>query len=211
MTENTSNGADYQIDFINDSMNPGTFMIFQQDPNLAIPGLISLAWITKFANPNTQGFFNWNLNYNFSWMESESPASGIVSGSSQSVQAGQDLATMNGITLTYNQGFSFIDPTDQSPAGSLCIKQDATIPMSRATVGIGMGGAPTFMVQAEPNMDLVFTPHPDYWIAFGEFNQGETINVQEVAAKATQVSFPPGITKMKVTLNPDNTWTLGPA
>jgi rhizosphere induced protein len=211
MTENTSNGADYQISFINNSLNSGTFMLFQQDPSLTMPGLKSIAWITKFANPGTQGFFSWNLSYNFSWTESESPASGITSGSSQSFPAGHDLATMNGITLTYNEGFSFIDPVDQSPAGSLYIKQDASIPMFRATVGIGMAGAPTFMVQAEPNMDVTFTPHPEYWITFGEFTQGEAIDVQEVAAKALQVSFPPGITKMRVTLNPDNTWTVGPA
>ena len=209
MAENNSNGTVFQINFVNNSINPGTFMVFQQDPNLAMPGINSLAWITKFANPNTQGFFSWTINYNFSWMESESVTSGITSGTSQSVPAGEGLLTMNGITLTYDKGYSFIDPIDQTPTGSLYIKQDATIPLDRASVGIGMSGAPTFMVPAQPNMEVVFTPHPEYWIAFGEFNQGQTINLQEVT-NSSLVTFPPGITKMNATLNADNTWTIIP-
>jgi rhizosphere induced protein len=209
MTENNSNGTVFQINFANDSKNAGNFMVFQQDPNLTMPGLKSLAWITKYANPNTQGFFSWNLNYNFSWMESESITPGINSGTSQSFFAGEDLLTLNGITLTYDKGYNFIDPIDENPVGSLYIKQDATIPLDRAFVGIGMSGAPTFMVPAQPNMELTFAPKPEYWIAFGEFNQGQVINIQEMTNSA-QINFPPGITKMKAILNIDNTWTIIP-
>jgi len=209
MAENNSNGTVFQINFVNNSINPGTFMVFQQDPNMAMPEITSLAWVTKFANPNTQGFFSWSINYNFSWRENESVTSEITSGTSQSFPAGEDLLTMNGITLTYDKGYSFIDPIDQSPAGSMYIKQDGTIPLKQATVGIGMSGAPAFMVQAQPNMELVFTPQPEYWIAFGEFIQGQIIDIQEMTSSA-QVLFPPGITKMKATLNADNSWTIIP-
>ncbi|WP_430403447.1 hypothetical protein [Fluviicola sp.] len=209
MAENNSNGTVFQINFVNNSSNSGTFMVFQQDPNMAMPGINSLAWITKYANPKTQGFFSWTINYNFSWMESESITSGITSGTSQSLPAGEGLLTMNGITLTYDKGYSFIDPVDQTPEGSLYIKEDGTIPLDRASVGIGMCGAPTFMLQAQPNMELVFTPTPEYWIAFGDFTQSQVINVQEMTNSA-QVSFPPGITKMNATLNEDNSWTIIP-
>ena len=45
MAENTSNGVDYQINFINNSTNAGNFMVFQQDSTLNGPDITSLAWI----------------------------------------------------------------------------------------------------------------------------------------------------------------------
>lgn len=209
MTENNSNGVEYQINFFNNSINSGTFMLFQQDPDINVEGVISLAWITKFAHANTQGFFTWALNNDFVWMEKSSITSGILTGASQCFPA--DLLSQNGITLTYDDGgYSFIDPVAQTPEGSLYIKQDNTIPLKQASVGIGMSGAPTFMVAAQPNMSLTFTPHPEYWITFGEFEQGQSLNIQEITGAAA-ITFPPGIFAMNVTLNTDNTWTIVPA
>lgn len=77
-------------------------------------------------------------------------------------------------------------------------------------VGIGMSGSPTFVVNAQPNMNLTFTPHPEYWIAFGNFNAGEVIDVQAIS-NAAKIDFPPGIVAMNVTLNQDNTWEITPS
>lgn len=209
MTENNSNGVDYQINFFNNSINSGSFMVFQQDENLNVEGAMSLAWMTKFAHANTQGFFTWTLNYNFVWMEKSSISSGILTGTSQYIPA--NLLDMNGITLTYDDGgYAFSEPTAETPAGSLYIKEDSTVPLKQANVGIGMSGSPTFVVQAQPNMNLTFTPHPEYWIAFGDFEQGQVLNLQEMS-DIQSVVFPPGIFAMNVTLNMDNTWTVEPA
>jgi hypothetical protein len=208
MSENALNEVEYQINFINNSKDSGSFMVFQQDPNLQIPDVTSLAWFAKFVHPNTNGSFSWTLNYNFVWMENKQLAPGITSVTSQCPPA--DLATENGITLTYDGAYNFINPAKGSEDGSLLITMDQTIPPGQVSVGIGMSGAPTFLVPGQPNMNVVFTPHPEYWIAFGNYEQGDALNLQEMSVSA-QIVFPEGITTMIVTLNPDNTWTVQPA
>ncbi len=207
MAENTSNGADYQINFINNSTNAGNFMVFQQDPNLNGPDIASLAWITKFLHPNTNGSFNWKLGFDFVWMENKSLASGITSVTSQCIPA--DLVTNNTIMLTYDGAYNFTAQPPATTEGSLYITTDQTIPPKQVGVGIGMSGAPTFLVSAEPNFNLTFSPQPDYWIAFGEFEQGQVLNVKELTNSA-QVVFPEGINTVNITLNADNTWTILP-
>ncbi|MNE74108.1 hypothetical protein D3C80_1701610 [compost metagenome] len=118
-----------------------------------------------------------------------------------------NLETSNQISLTYNSGYQFADQTSGDQPGSLYVKMDNTIPLKQASVGIGMSGAGTFVVQAQPNMNLVFTPNPEYWVAFGNFEQGQTLDMQELT-NTEKIDFPPGIKEMTVTLNQDNTWKV---
>jgi hypothetical protein len=55
----------------------------------------------------------------------------------------------------------------------------------------------------------VFTPHPEYWIAFGNFTTGETIDSSSMTNPA-QIVFPPNVYSMTATLNADDTWTIAP-
>jgi len=208
MAENTSAGVEYRINFINNSPNAGSFMMFQQDPNMKIENLSSLAWFTKYVHPDTDGSFSWKEDYNFVWRETKQLASGITSVTMQCPPA--DLAGNNGITLTYDGAYNFIDPVNAMPDPSLTIKMDQTIPMGQVAVGIGMSGSGTFLVAGQPNLNLVFTPKPEYWIAFGNYEQGQALNLQEVNSPA-QIIFPEGITEMNATLNPDYTWSVMPA
>jgi hypothetical protein len=208
MAENTSNGTVFQINFVNNSTNPGTFMVFQQDPNLGMKDVLSLAWMTQYANPNTNGYFRWSVSFDFVWKQNKAISSEITAGTSQFAPA--DPMGNNGIVLTYDGQYSFIDPSASAPPGSLQITQDQTIPLKQASVGIGMSGAGTFLVPTEPNMNLLFTPNPEYWIAFGNFIQGAVLDIQEIT-KAALVTFGPGITEVTATLNVDDTWTINPA
>lgn len=205
MSENSSNGVQYQLNFVNNSANAGTFMVFQRAPDLQVENVNALAWITKYANPGVQGFFSWSGEYDFVWFENDSPVSGISSGTSQCVPT--NLETSNLITLTYNSGYQFIDQTTGDQPGSLYVKMDNTIPLRQASVGIGMSGAATFAVQTQPNMNLMFTPNPEYWVAFGNFEQGQTLDMQELT-NTEKIDFPPGIKEMTVILNEDNTWKV---
>ncbi|MNV16064.1 hypothetical protein D3C71_1068170 [compost metagenome] len=205
MSENSSNGVQYRLNFVNNSANAGTFMVFQQTPDMQVENVNALAWITKYANPGVQGFFSWSTENDFVWFENDSPVPGINSGTSQCVPA--NLETSNQISLTYNSGYQFADQTSGEPVGSLYIKMDSTVPLKQASVGIGMSGAATFVVPAQPNMNLTFTPHPEYWIAFGNFEQGEVLDMQELT-NTEKIDFPPGIQEMTVTLNQDNTWKV---
>ncbi len=208
MAENTSIGTQYQINFINNSSNQGSFMVFQQDPNLNMPGVSSLAWFTKFVHPNTNGLFSWKTGYDFAWMEQKALASGITSVTSQCIPA--DFTTNNSTLLTYDGAYNFMSQPPVASEGTLYIKTDHTVPVNQVGVGVGMSGSPCFLVNAQPNFEMVFTPQPEYWIAFGNYEQGETLNIQEMVNSA-KLDFPEGITAVNVTLNPDNTWTILPA
>lgn len=194
----------YSITLVNNSTQSGTFMVFQKDPG-AYPNVMSLAWMAKNAHPATQLSFDWTQDYNFVWDETGMLVPGVTVEASQVLPA--DPTGSNSIKLIHDGfGFSFEDPGTESQPGSLLIQEDATIPPNTAAVGIGMSGAATFMVQAQPNMNVVFTPHPEYWVAFGNFEQGEVLDVEEMT-NAMQINFPPNTYHAKATLNADNTWT----
>ncbi len=51
-----------------------------------------------------------------------------------------------------------------------------------------MAGSGTFAVQAQPNMTAVFTPHPNYWVIFGNFENGDVMDIQDVT-QAVEVTM----------------------
>jgi hypothetical protein len=76
------------------------------------------------------------------------------------------------VLFTYGQGAFTFKPGNATPTpspGNLYIREQATLPSGQASVGIGMSGSGTVVVPAEPNQDLVFTPHPTFWITAGAF------------------------------------------
>jgi hypothetical protein len=72
-----------------------------------------------------------------------------------------------------------------------------------------MSGSGTFVVPASPNLNLVFTPHPKYWVTAGTFATGEVLDSEQLTNTAA-VEFPPGVYAMVATLQLDNTWTVQP-
>lgn len=199
-----SNGSAYQINFINNSSNAGSFMVFQQHPDMNMPDSAALAWFTKYVHPNTNGVFSWKTGFDFAWVEQKSLAADITSVTSQCIPS--DLESNNVALLTYDGGYNFVIQPDSGEAGSLYIKTDNTIGPFEVKVGVGMSGAPVFLVPSQPNMEMVFTPRPEYWIAFGEYEKGQVVNAKEIS-NPLQVEFPEGITAVNVVLNPDNTWS----
>ena len=199
----------YKLIVQNHSSLEGDVCVYQTAPDVAGSNVQSLAWVTAYAHPTTAITFTWSPDdYCFVWQETSKVSSGITVAASQTWQA--DLTGQNQVTLTYrNGGFTFENLQAGPTSGSLSIMQDASIPVNTASVGIGMAGAPTFMCQAMPNMNVTFTPQPAYWVAFGSFTQGQALNVTEITNPA-QITFPPNVYTMSVTLNPDNTWTITP-
>lgn len=199
----------YRLIVQNNSSLTGDICVYQTAPDVTESNTQSLAWITACAHPTTAVSFTWSPDeYCFVWQETSKVSSGITAEASQTWQA--DLTAHNQVTLTYqNGGFTFENLQAGQTNGSLSILQDASIPVNTARVGIGMAGAPTFMCQAMPNMNVTFTPQPAYWVAFGSFTQGQALNVAEIS-NAAQIQFPPNVYIMSVTLNPDNTWTITP-
>lgn len=201
-----SNAYQYTVIFQNNSSTPGMAGLFQQDPTPTHSW--SLAWLTKYAYPTTFVNFQWQLDYGFAWSQTGILGKGVVMSASQYWPA--DLSTTNQVTLTYdapNRAFTFANQTAGPQSGSLFVNQDGTIPSNVAAVGIGMAGFPTFVVQAQANVMATFTPNPQYWIAFGNYAQGQVVDISTMNNPA-QIVFPPNVYSMTAVLNPDLSWTI---
>jgi rhizosphere induced protein len=118
-----------------------------------------------------------------------------------------DLTNHNQITLNYNGGFQFINPTTDHQPGNLHIVEDGTIVLNKASVGIGLAGAATCLFPAQPNINAIFTPHPCYWIAFGNYQAGQVLDVSGICDR-TEIFFPANVTSMTAILNVDGSWTI---
>jgi hypothetical protein len=205
-----SGGVNYTLVFLNDSTNAWNACVYQTDPSLADFKVQSLAWLTKAAAPTTQVKFEWSIDYSFVWDETGILKPGVIFDASQLWAA--DLSTTNAVTLSHlstpqSAYYTFQNQQAGPNSGSLYITTDNTVPLNMASVGIGMSNAGTFAVQAQPNLNLIFTPHPTYWITFGSFVQGEVLDETEITNVA-QIAFPPGVYTMYATLAQDNTWTV---
>jgi len=201
-------GVQYSVIFVNHSSQTGSACIYQEDPDLSVPNVMSLAWFVKAAAPTTRIQFSWEIDYDFVWSETGNLVPGVVFVASQTWPA--NLTTTNQVTFTRSGGaYTFKDQMEGTRDGILYINEDSTIPIGQAAVGIGMSGFGTFAVQAQPNQFLNFTPSPQYWITFGNFIQGEVMDIS-VTTSAARIDFPPNVYSMTATLEPDNTWTIIP-
>jgi|688.fasta_scaffold171224_2 hypothetical protein len=203
----------YTLTVINNSSNPSNFAVFQQDPSIS-PGfdVFSLAWFSKYAYPSTTIKFSWTISYNFVWSQTGVLAPGVVFDATQNPAAG--LKEKNQISLDYDSknGAYFFDPqipATTPPLDQLRVIQTANVPLKQASVGIGMSGFGTFVVQAQPNITVTFNPHPKYYIIAGNIQQGQVLDIKQVTS-APEVVFPPGVYQMTAILGPDNTWVIKP-
>ncbi|MZP29778.1 protein rhiA [Heliobacterium undosum] len=197
--------SQYSVVFKNNSSNFGTVCLYQTCPELDAD-VMSLAWFSKSAHPTTKLTFKWDIKYSFIWDETGVLVPGVVFDASQTWDA--DLSNNNAITFTKQNGaYTFKDLVRGEKDGMLQITEDYTVPVKQAAVGIGMSGAGTFVKQAQPNMTLFFKPHPEYWITFGNYVQGQVLDVTEITNKA-KIEFGPGIYQMVAVLKDDNSWEI---
>ena len=200
--------VNYTLIFQNNSSNPWTAAIYQNDPDINNPEVMSLAWFAKKANPTTKVQFSWTIDYGFVWSETGKLNDGVIFTASQDWSA--DLTTSNRVGFTDENGaFTFENQVQGPVPGTLSIAQDKTIPANTASVGVSMSGAGTYVVQAQPNITASFTPHPNYWITFGTYTQGEVMNIGQLTNEA-EVAFPPNVYSMTAILSMQNTWSVVP-
>lgn len=205
----TTQGNTYTLIFQNNSINTWTAAVYQQAPDIGVQNVQSLAWFAQQAAPTTQLVFSWTIDYEFVWSETATLKPGVVFTASQK-WATDPSGGNNQVTFSDVPPFTFTEQTSGPAAGSLYIVQDRTIPLNTASVGIAMGGASAYAVQAEPNITTSFTPTPNYWITFGQYIPGEVIDVQEIASTSAQIAFPPNVFSMTAILSEQNQWTVQP-
>lgn len=186
----------------------GSFAVFQKAPPITVPAnVFSLAWLARPTAPGTEVTFEWSLDYCFVWSESGILKPGVNFKASQTLAA--DPYGKNNVQLTVDDyGASMFDGQDGSGAdGSLTIKQLSGVVPGRTSVGIGMSGSGTYVIQAAPNMTAVFTPHPNYWVAFGNFRQGDVVDIEDVSGVA-EITYGGSLTSRKAVFGLDNIITV---
>lgn len=205
-------GTKYRIDVVNLAAEFRDFCLYQTDPDIGVPNVQSLAWLVDGGHPTTTIEFEWTIDYSFVWSEVSTLRPGVVFRASQCWPADPSDPTQNQIVLDYVQDaytFRHGSAAGTPQAGSLYIRESPNVPLDDASVGIGMSGSGTFAVEAEPNSNLIFTPHPAYWITAGTYEKGEVLDITQVSNPA-RIEFLPGIYVMKAVFQDDNTWTITP-
>ncbi|QRK09335.1 hypothetical protein JQX13_04085 [Archangium violaceum] len=200
--------VNYSLLFVNNSTNLGDACVYQTSPELGAPGMMSLAWFAKTAAPTTRIRFAWTVDYDFVWAEVGELMPGVL------FEAGQiwrtNLSTTNQVDFTFAGGaYTFTNQMKGPQAGVLYINQSGNIASAQAAVGIGMSGRSTFAVQAQPSMCVTFVPRPRYWITFGDYAQGEVLDVARIINPA-EIQFPINVYSMTAILNKDDSWTIKP-
>lgn len=195
----------YQVQIKNNATFTGKFCVYQRQPDVEQMGAMTLAWFSKGAHPNTSVDFKWDVNYNFVWSETGNLERGVIFDASQTLNA--DLKMNNKVTFQHDDnGYYFTDQTtDAAHAGELIIAQQNSIPANEAAVGIGMSGFGTFIWKAEPNVPLTIEPKPEYWVTYGQYQQGEVLDMQEIVY-SLKLQYPLNKYVAKVELLSDNTW-----
>jgi len=193
----------------NNSTQYQDLCIYQNPVDLGVPDAMALAWLTAPAWPKTTVTFTWTLNYSFVWSQTGSLQPGVTFLAQQNQSADPSDLTANQVLFDYRNG-AFTFAPGVAPGvpelGSLYVTESSRVPIGTATVGIGMSNAGVFAVQAQPNMNLVFTPDPEYWVTAGTYEQGKVLDIEQITNSAI-VGFEATTDKVAV-LSPVNTWTV---
>jgi hypothetical protein len=198
-------GYQYSVVFYNDSSMAAAACLYQTGAGLTVPGTVhSVAWLAKTAAPTTTIKFQWSTDYSFYWAETGKLGAGAMLTGSQM----WPVDTLNQVTLSHPADYyTFSNQIAGPDPKNYYINQDKSIPANMAAAGLGMAGQATFAVQAQPNFTLIFNPTPSYFIAFGNYTNGQVLDPATVPNAAALV-FPPNIYSLAATLNANNTWTI---
>jgi len=195
----------YHLVFQNQSGRTDSVCVYQRMAGAAV-GVFPLAWFAQRAAPTSAVYFDWTLDYAFVWAQTGMLVPGARFNEAQITPA--DLSTSNAITLASMDGaYRFGDQRPGPQPGNLYITQEEIAPANQISVGIGMSGRATFALQARSHTNAVFTSRQEYWIAFGDFQRGEVLDVETIQDKAL-VRFPPGVYSMTAIFERDGTWTI---
>lgn len=199
-------GYTYSVSITNHSSHSSYFMLYQNDPTSWDPNALALAWFAKFSNPGPQALvrFSWEVGWGFSWAETGDLKPGVQFEASDSRVASPGN---NQITLTYNGAYDFVNQQAGADPNRLYIREDSSIPTSSlASVGVTMSGSTVYATQARPTTNLTLTPHPTYYLAYGNYAPGDVIDVSTINNPLPLV-YQTGVYALRTTLNINDTWT----
>jgi hypothetical protein len=203
--------TNYTLTVHNDSLRFGNICVYTTSPasEKLHNDLVSLAWFSKAAHPQTSVCFEWALDYSFMWSETGTLEPGVKFVASENWGADPSSAHECSVRLDKQSG-AYLFETAQAPkeplSGTLDVKTTNNVPHNEAAVGIGIGGSPALIVPATPNYNFTFIPHIKYWVAFGTFAEGEVLDLNSMASEVKEVVFNPNEYDKHITLNARNLW-----
>lgn len=210
-------GNKYTLRVVNNSGSFYDMCVYQVDPDIGVPNVMSLAWFSKPAADTTAVTFQWEIDYSFVWSEIGKLLPGVLFDATQAWPANPDTLGISTKDTAGNQialskannayNFESIGISGTPQRGSLYVRELENLPLGEASVGIGMSGSGTFAVQARNNATLTFTPHPVYWLAAGTYAQGEVLDIGEMTDPAS-IEFGVNNYSMTAILQPDNKWKV---
>lgn len=195
----------YSLTIVNHASHSAYFMVFQNDPGSFDPNAKALAWFSKFSNPAPTATvkFTWTVDWGFSWAETGKLERGVVFEASEKADIGPGK---NMIALDYNGAYIFANQTAGPDPNRFYIAESKDIPVaSEASVGITMSGSTVYAAQAMPNYNITASPHPVYYVAYGEYLPGEVIDVSSIN-NPLALPYDTGVYSLSTVLNPDNSW-----
>jgi hypothetical protein len=196
----------YNLSILNNSTQVGDFCIYQEIPDVNRADIVTLAWLSKPAHPTTTLEFDWMLDYSFVWSKTTNLKPGTKVITSQAWDA--NLNTLNRVAFDYERdAYTFKNPEQGAYEGNLYIDQSQRVQSNSATVGIGMSGKGTHMIPSQPNIQVIMTPKPTYWVVFGTFSEGEVLDIAQVSSQACKVEFK-GTTNMAIEYTANNSWKV---
>lgn len=207
-------GTKYSLAVQNKATRGGSICVYTTSPDTqeVQNNLISLAWFAEPVNPGTDAYFDWTLDYSFAWDQVGKLAPGVnfrVRGY-QDADPGDPNKSKIYFEKT-NYGYQFSpDRTKAKPArnGALAITCSGSVADHDAAIGVGIMGKAALAVNAGPNLLFTFLPHIKYWVAFGEFVEGDVLDLN-MMTQIYEVVFPMNVYSRSIILNGDNTWSSG--
>jgi len=198
----------YSLTVNNQASHSAYFMVFQNDPTAWDPNALSIAWFAKFSHPSPTSKikFSWGVDWGFSWGDTGMLQAGVQFDASETFKP--QGSSDNSIVLDHSDNAYYFSKTSagQDP-DRFYIQESKNIPVnSGASVGMTMSGNTVYAVQARPNQNLTFSPHPTYYLAYGNYEEGTVIDVSTVNNPLPLV-YATGVYSLSTTINADNTWT----
>ncbi|QSQ25002.1 hypothetical protein JY651_08745 [Pyxidicoccus parkwayensis] len=200
-------GTKYSITMINQSAQPWIFYVYQTLPDQP-SDIFSLAWLASPYEivPNAQITFTWTIQYTFLWSQTGVLKPGVSFVAGMTENADPDSENLTDFSVTPGPNLTPAQPG--ADPGTLEIIDGADVPPSEFSVGIGMGDAGTFAVQAGPNLKHIFTPTPTYYVAAGVDQQVGTVLDIQTVTQAAEANFPKNVYSITAILQSDNTWAF---
>ncbi|MNW28528.1 hypothetical protein D3C74_53570 [compost metagenome] len=200
----TATGTTYSVKIKNNGTHPGSFALYKEDPDMMNPDTLILAWLAEPSANGQETTISWTVDYSFYWTKVKSPEPGTTISSTASKDG--DLKSNNSIGFSKLQGGTYV-LSETSSAGHqniLYVHQDETIEVDdNAFIGILIDNQPVIAKRAQPSTITEFTPHPTYYLIYGDIEQGAVIDVSEYSDQALKITFD-SVTEHNVVLNERN-------